>query len=161
MPDPWKGTKLTHSFFQTNRNKYLVLKVIEWRIPVKIMYLFGPGADLSCLYNSLSLNCSMDRIENIPGTAGNKKWTPKGRRPGCLGASVMRALGWALQWRELMLVTQANLSPSAQQPKHSCCSFSGGMSPCLGTAELLGAGVGCAPHAACLVKAWGYGLQVL
>lgn len=26
---PWKGTKLTHSFFQTNRNKYLVLKEIE------------------------------------------------------------------------------------------------------------------------------------
>lgn len=36
------------------------------------MYLFDPGAELSCLYNFLSLNCRMDRIENILERTRNK-----------------------------------------------------------------------------------------
>lgn len=103
MLDPWKGTKLTHSFFQTNRNKYLVLKEIEWRISVKLMYLFDPRAELSCLYNFLSLNCRMDRIENILGTVRNKNEL---LRPEDLAALELQScMLWALQRSELMLVT--------------------------------------------------------
>lgn len=53
---------------------------------------------------------------------------------------------------------QTNLCPSAQQPKHGCCSFSGGMSPCLGAAGLPGGGVWGTPH---VLLASGYGLQVV
>lgn len=73
MLDPWTRTKLTHSFFQTNRNKYLASKERERKIPLKLKYLFDPGAEVSCLYNFLSLNCRTDTIENILRT-GSKKY---------------------------------------------------------------------------------------
>lgn len=99
MLDPWKGTKLTHSPFQTNRKNYLVLKEIEGRIHVKLMYLFDPGAELSCLYNFLSLNCRMDRIEHILGTARNKSEL---QRPGALAAlELLSCMLWAELCREV------------------------------------------------------------
>lgn len=99
MLDPWKGTKLTQSLFQRNRKKYLVLKEMEGRIPVKLMYLFDPGAELSCLYNFLSLNCRMDRIEHILGTVRNKNEL---QGPEALAALDLLS---CMLWAELVLVT--------------------------------------------------------
>lgn len=99
MLDPWKGTKLTQSVFQTDRNKYLVLKEIEGRILAKLVYLFDPGAELSCLYNFLSLNCRMDRIEHILGTVRNKNEL---QRPEALAALELLS---CTVWAELVLVT--------------------------------------------------------
>lgn len=59
------------------------------------MYLFDPGAELSCLYNFLSPNCRMDTIENVLRTArkekinseGQKTWLPSCFCHACLGLS--------------------------------------------------------------------------
>lgn len=57
------------------------------------MYLFDPRAELSCLYNFLSLNCSMDRIENTLGTVRNKNEL---QRPEDLAAlELLSCMLWA------------------------------------------------------------------
>lgn len=60
------------------------------------MYLFDPGAEGSCLYNFLSLNCRTGTIENMLRTGSKKKkmnsegqkpWLPWSCRHACRGLS--------------------------------------------------------------------------
>lgn len=63
------------------------------------MYLFDPGAELSCLYNFLSLNCRMDRIEHIFGKVRNINEL---QRPEALAALELLS---CMLWAELVLGT--------------------------------------------------------
>lgn len=105
-------------------------------------HVSDPGAELSCLYHFLSLNCRINTIENILWTARRKNelqrpedlagfklllCMPKAKL--CLQAKIMQ------QQRGRCWYFQASLSP-AQQPE----LFLWWMPPCLGQSEVPGTG---------------------
>ena len=109
-------------------------------MPLKLMYLFDPGVELSCLCNFLSLHCRMDTIENILRTAikkkisskGQKTWLPSRCCHACLGLSSACGPGpcKAEGWRG-----DADISRQAwllRRSSRSTAACSGGLPPYLG-----------------------------
>jgi len=135
-------------------------------MPLKLMYLFDPGVELSCLCNFLSLHCRMDTIENILRTAikkkisskGQKTWLPSRCCHACLGLSSACGPGpcKAEGWRG-----DADISRQAwllRRSSRSTAACSGGLPPYLGAVWGTWGRRGSAPRHACLVKAVSLGI---
>lgn len=132
------------------------------------MYLFDPGAELSCLCSFLSLNCRMDTIENILRTArkklnskGQKTWLPLSFWHACLGLS---SAGGPGPCKEESRRADADISRQACLRLHNSLSTTAALS--LVDATTPGGSLGClglerasARQDAHLVKAAGLGVR--